>query len=269
MKPLRRAFRLFRLAGHVLVGAAAVKLVYPWVGRDTRVALRARWCRRVLRVLGVELEVLGTIPQGCHLIAANHISWLDVFAIGAVLPCWYVSKDEIREWHLVGWIAAANDTLFLRRASPRAAYRMNAQIRARLESRQSVVVFPEGTTTDGTRVLDFYPALFQPAVDRELPVLPLAISYRDAAARPATAVAYVDDDPLWNSLRAVLDAPCTEARLVLDAALQPPGRSRRELASAACDAIRRAQLRHAAAARPDEPRPAAVAPAFEPANASD
>jgi hypothetical protein len=107
---------------------------------------------------------------------------------------------------LVSWMASANDTLLLRRRSARAAYRMNAEIRARLGERQSVVVFPEGTTTDRTRVLNVYPGLFQPAVDRDLPVLPLAISYRDHGERTATAVAYVDDDSLWKSLCAVLDA---------------------------------------------------------------
>ena len=267
--PWRRAFRLFRLAGHVLLGAAAVRFVYPWLRHETRLAMRARWCRRVLRVLGVELRVLGTVPPGCHLIAANHVSWLDVFAIGAVFPCWFVAKDETRGWPLVGWIAKANDTLFLRRWSARAAYRMNGEIRTRLEARQSVVVFPEGTTTDGSRVLNFYPALFQPAVDRELPVLPLAICYRDAAARTATAVAYVDDDPLWKSLRAVLDAPRIEARLVLDGTLSPAGRKRRELAAAACEAIRRSHRHQSAGARSDEQLPLTVAPLLEPANASD
>ena len=245
---LRRLFRLGRLALHLALGALVVKLVYPLCKRDTRLALRAYWCRRMLRVLGVELHLDGTIPPGCHLIAANHVSWLDVVAIGAILPCWYVSKAEISAWPLAGWMAAANETLFLRRASARAVYRMNSEIRARLRLQQSVVVFPEGTTTDGAHVLDFYPALFQPAVDLARPVLPLAISYRDHAARPAPAVAYINDDPLWLSLRAVLDAPRTEAHLTLDNVLAPPAYKRRELAMHACDAIRRMRRRHLEAA---------------------
>jgi 1-acyl-sn-glycerol-3-phosphate acyltransferase len=268
-RPWRRAFRLLRLAGHVLLGTAAVMFVYPWASHDTRLALRMRWCRRVLRVLGVELRVVGVVPPGCHLIASNHVSWLDVFTIGAVFPCWFVAKDETRDWPFLGWMAAANNTLFLRRRSARAAYRMNAQIRARLEARQPVVVFPEGTTTDGSCVLNFYPALFQPAVDRELPVLPIAICYRDAASQAATAVAYIDDDPLWKSLCAVLDAPRTEARLVVGGSLSVADRRRRDLAGAACEAIRRAHRHQDAGAHSDEPRPVRGAPVFEPANASD
>jgi 1-acyl-sn-glycerol-3-phosphate acyltransferase len=178
----RRALRLSRLAFHLLLGACMVKLVYPLATRKSRMAPRNWWCCQMLRVLGVDLHTAGTLPSGCYLIAANHIAWLDVFAIGAISPCWFVAKEEARCWPFAGWMAAANDTLFLKRASPRAAYRMNAEVRRRLAAQQPVAVFPEGTTTDGTSVRDFYPALFQPAVDIGLRVLPLAISYRDTRA---------------------------------------------------------------------------------------
>jgi 1-acyl-sn-glycerol-3-phosphate acyltransferase len=257
---LRRAFRLARLAVHVAAGAALVTIFFFRCSRATRVAVRKRWCRQALDMLGVRLRLVGAVPADCHLFAANHISWLDVIAIGAVLPCWYVSKDEIRAWPFFGWMAAANDTLFLRRQSARAVYRMNAEIRTRLEQRQSVVVFPEGTTTDGTRVLPFYPALFQPAIDTAMPVLPLAISYFDATSAPDTAVAYIDDDPVWTSLRAVLDAPRTEVRLVLDHALAGEKRNRRELASRSCAAIRRLQSRQAEPREIAQPRPAHALP---------
>jgi 1-acyl-sn-glycerol-3-phosphate acyltransferase len=193
-------------------------------------------CARATR--GVELTVVGTIPEECHLIAANHISWLDTFVIGAVFTCWYVSKAETCSWPLLGWMAAANDTLFLRRGSVRAVWRMHAQIRDRFALGELVVVFPEGTTTDGTRVLDFYPALFQPAIDSRRPVVPLAISYHDEAADRATAVAYINDDPLWHSLRAVLEAPRTHARLALAPALATSDARRRALARHACEAVR-------------------------------
>jgi 1-acyl-sn-glycerol-3-phosphate acyltransferase len=175
------------------------------------------------------------------LIAANHISWLDTFVIGAVSPCWYVSKAETRSWPLLGWIAAANNTLFLRRGSARAVWHMNALIRDRFALGESVVVFPEGTTTDGTRVLDFYPALFQPAIDTPRPVVPLALSYHDRSAARTTAVAYINDEPLWQSLRAVLDAPRTRACLAIAPALAASGMRRRTLARDACATVRRMQ----------------------------
>jgi len=256
---LRRAWRLTRIAFHLALGVALAEVFYPLVGREVRVAVRARWCREMLNLLGVRLRVSGVVPPGCQLIAANHISWLDVFVIGATLPCWFVSKADMRGWLIIGRLAAANETLFLRRGSPRAAYRMNAEIRARLVSRQSVVIFPEGTTTDGSRVLPFFPALFQPAVDGRHRVLPLAICYRDDAAHRATDVAYINDDPLWKSLRAVIDAPGTEAHLLLDGALDAVG-TRRELAARAWNAVAGLQLRIAGSQTLHDVRDEAVSP---------
>lgn len=249
---LRRTWRLSRLLLHVAYGAAIVRLVYPFARREMRLAIRARWCRTVLRVLGVELHVHGTLPAGCRLVVANHISWLDTFVIGAVLPCWFVSKSEMRAWPVVGWIAATNETLFLRRRSARAVYRINAEIRQKFDALQSVVVFPEGTTTDGTSVLEFYPALFQPAIDRGQPVLPLAISYRDHAGATATGIAYINDDSLWVSVRAVLDAPRTHATLAvasdatsaLSTLSDGAAITRRDLAARTCIAVRRLQQPH-------------------------
>jgi 1-acyl-sn-glycerol-3-phosphate acyltransferase len=262
---LRRALRLSRVAIHLALGLLLVELLYPLLRRDARVAIRACWCRHMLSLLGIRLRVSGPVTFGCHLIASNHVSWLDVFAIGAIFPSWFVSKAEIRAWPVVGWLAAANETLFLRRRSPRAAYRMNAEIRARLGSGQSVVIFPEGTTTDGSRVLPFYPALFQPAVDGHHRVLPLAICYRDPVGRRSPAAAFIDDDPLWKSLCAVLDAPGIEAHLLLDDAFAAAGRSRRELAARACGAVTRLHGRRGVGEAFDAQRGERASPALSPA----
>lgn len=245
---------------HLALGLALVELLYPLLRRDTRMAVRARWCQRMLSLLGVRLRVSGPVPFGCHLIASNHVSWLDVFAIGALFPCWFVSKAEIRAWPLAGGIAAANETLFLRRRSARAAYRMNVEIRARLGSGQSVVIFPEGTTTDGSRVLPFYPALFQPAQDGGHRVLPMAVCYRDPAGNRVAGAAYIDDEPLWKSLCAVLDASGIEAHLLLDDALAAAGRSRREMATRACGAVTRLHQQHGVAEEFDEERDKSASP---------
>ena len=256
---LRRALRLSRVGVHLALGMLLVELVYPLLRRNARLAIRASWCQRMLSLLGVRLRVSGPVPFGCHLIASNHVSWLDVFAIGAMFPCWFVSKAETRAWPVIGWLAAGNETLFLRRRSARAAYRMNAEIRARLGSGQYVAIFPEGTTTDGSRVLPFYPALFQPAVDCRRRILPMAVCYRDHAGNYVAAAAYIDDEPLWKSLRAVLDAPGIEARLVLDDAFAASGCSRRELAARACGAVARLQRQGLAGAF-DEERDERVSP---------
>jgi 1-acyl-sn-glycerol-3-phosphate acyltransferase len=249
---MRRAVRLAMLLSHVLIGAALVGCVYPIVSRELRLVIRVRWCRTVLWILGVDLSVVGRAPAGCHLITANHISWLDTFVIGALFPCWYVAKAETRSWPLLGWMATANDTLFLRRGSPRAVWRINSEIRHRFARGESVVVFPEGTTTDGLRVLDFYPALFQPVIDCRRPVLPIALAYHDATGRRTSSIAYIDDAPLWRSLRAVLEAPWTHATVTLDGALETTNLQRRTLARQTCLVVRRLHSERTASGAPVE-----------------
>jgi 1-acyl-sn-glycerol-3-phosphate acyltransferase len=236
---------LTRFGLHLAFGMAIVKLAYPLLGPRRRAALRRGWCRGLLAALGVRLQVVGAAPAHPVLVAANHVSWLDIFAIGAALPCTFVSKEEARSWPIVGWLAAHNATLFLRRHSPRAVHRVKREVAARLAQAETVVVFPEGTTSEGASVLPFNPALFQAAVDAASRVLPVAVQYYDHAARRTAAAAYVGDDPLWKSLRAVLDAPSIHVHLFFGDCLQ--GTARRELAAAA----RRAVLRlHSPAAQP-------------------
>ena len=236
-RTLRRTLRLTRLGLHLALGIALVRLAYPLLRSRQRAAVRARWCRQLLATLGVRLQVAGTAPSHPVLVAANHVSWLDIFAIGAALPCTFVSKHEARSWPVFGWLAAHNETLFLRRDSARAAHALNRHVAARLAGRESVAIFPEGTTSDGSQVLPFNAALFQSAVDAACRVLPVAAQYYDHRARCTTAAAYVGDDPLWKSLRAVLDAPSIHVHLFLGDCLQGAGVSRRELAARARETV--------------------------------
>lgn len=249
---LRRTLRLARLAAHLALGAALVRLAYPLLPPAARVALRSRWCRGLLATLGVRLHIAGALPEQPLLIASNHISWLDVFAIGAAFRCGFVSKDDARAWPLFGWLAARNDTLFLRRNSARAAHAVSRKLAARLAARESIAVFPEATTSDGSQVLPFNAALFQAAVDARCGVLPVAVQYYDHRARRTSVAAYVGDDPLWKSLRAVLDAPAVHVHLFVGDGLAAAGRSRRELAVRAHAAVARLHSpRRAGAAQPE------------------
>jgi 1-acyl-sn-glycerol-3-phosphate acyltransferase len=111
------------------------------------------------------------------LLVANHISWIDIYVINSALPAAFVAKEEVRHWPLIGWLAARNDTVFLRRGSRGHARIINQEIAEILDQEKYVAVFPEGTTTDGTHLLHFHAALIQPALAASRPVLPVAISY--------------------------------------------------------------------------------------------
>lgn len=198
---LRATTRLANLALHLLVGLATVALVYPWVRPRRRLRLKRLWSRRLLSSLGIELRISGTAAEG--LLVANHISFLDIFVINAVAPAAIVSKDDVRRWPLIGWLATKTDTIFLERGSRAAAQRARDALVRHLKTGRRAAIFPEGTTTSGGRVLPFHGALFQAAIDAGTPITPLALSYIGRDGRRSEAPAYIDAVTLWQCLYSI------------------------------------------------------------------
>ncbi|AVR87840.1 diadenosine tetraphosphatase ApaH [Thauera aromatica K172] len=256
-----RAWRYLRLGLHLLYGVATVALVYPFTRRDTHRALRRRWSRALLRILGIDLEAEGErITPGC-LLVANHISWVDIFAINALAPAAFVSKAEVRAWPLIGWLAAKNDTIFLRRGSRGHARIVNAETAARLEAGGNVAIFPEGTTTDGTEVLHFHAALLQPAIACGRPVQPLALRYLNTDRGHNRAPAYDGDLSLGQCVANII----ATRRSIVRIRIAPPhptadGIDRRILAQCARDWVLAASRLAPAAASTAEPKPAPGTP---------
>ena len=209
----------------------------PLVGDARRLRFRARWSARLLRALGIRLEAELTHAAPGVLLVANHISWLDILVINAVLPAAFVSKEEIRRWPIIGPLAARNDTVFLRRGSRGHARIINAEIAELLAQGKHVAVFPEGTTTDGRSLLHFHAALLQPALAAGRPVLPLAISYWEADGQRSLAPRYDGDISFGECLHAILGRKCLVARLVTTPLLGISGEDRRQVAAAAREAI--------------------------------
>ncbi len=267
---LRAAARLAGLGLHLLLGLATVALLFPWITPRLRHKLKRRWSHRLLSVLGVELRIGGGSPQG--LLVANHISFLDIFVINAAKPVAFVSKDEVRRWPVVGWLAAHTGTIFLERGSRSAAQQARTQLVQRLGAGDRAAIFPEGTTTRGDRVLPFHGALFQAAIDAGSPVTPLALRYVDGRGKPSDAPAYIDDITLWQCLVAIARAD----GLVAEVEVLPPIPSliadRRHLAAHAHRAIAHVvgvSYGHSRPALP-HPRPIAnVAPATFPHGRGD
>ena len=222
---------------HILWITATIVLAYPFASHHRRLQLKQRWSRRTLDILGIELDaILGGIEPG-SLIVANHISWVDIFVLNAARPMAFVSKSEVRDWPLVGWLTSRVDTVFLRRGSRGHARIVNAEIDALLNAGKDVAIFPEGTTTDGTHLLGFHGALLQPAVETGRPIQPVSLSYETPDGQRSLAPAYVGETSLLECLRTILACPGLVARVRTTPALPTPGRNRRELAHAARGAI--------------------------------
>ena len=227
-----RATRWTRLGLHLLQGVLTIAAVYPLTGRDTHQALRRRWSLGLLRVLGMRLEHHGeAVAPGCMLVA-NHVSWVDIFAINALAPSAFVSKAEVRTWPVIGWLAAKNDTIFLRRGSRGHARIINEETAALLDAGCNVAIFPEGTTTDGANLLHFHAALLQPAIACGHPVQPLALQYRTPDDRFSRAPAYDGELSLGECIANIIASPRTIARItVAEPIATADGTDRRSLAA--------------------------------------
>ncbi|PLQ01725.1 lysophospholipid acyltransferase family protein [Cupriavidus pauculus] len=230
--------RKLRLGFHLLRGMLVCATVFPWASAHLRERLIRAWSRKLLAICGIELEVQGlapgaSVPRGAMLVS-NHISWLDIYVIHSWQPVRFVAKSEIRKWPVIGWLCDKTGTIFIERASKRDAHRVLHHIADVMREGDLVCVFPEGTTTDGSKVLPFHANLMQAPLSGGLPVQPVSLSYLDAATgQPSLAPAYIDDLTLVDCLNAILKSPPIKVRLTLGPPLLAQSASRRELAEAA------------------------------------
>lgn len=169
-----------------IVGRGLLRLVGARTAAERFSARVQRvWARATLTCFGVRKRSSGA-PRGAALVAANHLSWLDVLVLGAELDCRFVAKAEIAGWPVFGPLARTVGTLFVDRRRRRDASRVAAEMGRLLEAGVSVVQFPEGEVTVGRRVERFQPALFEPAAQRGLPCHPVALTYRTPRSSFAT-----------------------------------------------------------------------------------
>ncbi len=212
-------------------------IIYPLCPRQQRLALKSSWSVALLDALGVEIEAETSYAVSGALLVANHISWIDIFVINAVFPAAFVAKEEIRHWPLAGWLAARNDTVFLRRGSRGHAKLINQEIADILDKGHHAAVFPEGTTTDGFALLHFHAALIQPALAAGRPVLPVALSYWEENGERSLAPRYDGDLSLGECTRAIIGRKRLIARLTTTPVLGLNGEDRRQVATLAREAI--------------------------------
>lgn len=246
---LIRWLRLTRVGLLVLSGVATVFFLFPFLDERQRSRRKQVWSATLLAILNIQVDAsLPATGSGC-LIVANHVSWLDIFVINAVWPAAFVSKAEVRRWPVIGWLAATNDTVFLRRGSRGHAHMVNAEIGEKLRAGTPVAVFPEGTTTDGQRLLSFHSALIQPALLAGCPVVPLALSYWESDDTRSLAPRYDGQITFTECLRSIASRPELRACLRSLPALGLDGEDRRQVSRAAHASIQAALLTPAAANR--------------------
>jgi 1-acyl-sn-glycerol-3-phosphate acyltransferase len=189
--------RALRILGKTIIIFAAMQIALAEIAVRRIVAGRSltshertswlqRWCRRILKLLAIVVDVRGTMPvgpaegsrsHGAGLLVANHLSYLDILVFGALAPSVFVAKMEVRSWALIGRFARLGGAIFLDRWKIRAWPEVVAEVEEALRTGELVVAFPEATTTDGAKMLPFRPAMFEGAVRCGAPVTAAHIWY--------------------------------------------------------------------------------------------
>ena len=246
-----RAWRALRVVVHGLQGIATTLCVFPFVDGPRKRSLVRSWSARLLALLHIDPRTSGRVEagEGNLLVVANHVSWLDIFVINAHHPARFVAKADLAHWPLLGTLIRGSDTIFIERARRRDTRRVNEAVAHALRSGDVVVVFPEGTTSDGAGLLRFHSSLLQPIVDSSGTVQPVALRYRDVTGARSMAPTYGDETFATSFWRV-----CGERRLVVDVGWMAPiaatDSHRRTLARIAEDAIRTALDAGAASTAP-------------------
>jgi 1-acyl-sn-glycerol-3-phosphate acyltransferase len=235
---LTRTFRSVRLLLHIISGLIQ-SAIYPHVDQLRQRRMAKNWSARLLSILSIRLRYQGMppvpeIPRA--MLAANHVSWLDVCSLQTVCPARFVAKAEIRAWPLLGWLSRNAGTLFIERTKRSDTARINKHIGEALEIGDRVAVFPEGTTGDGTALMHFHASLLQPAVTVGAMLYPVAIRYMNMAGEISTAAPYVNIS-MMESLRRILREPWINVELIFGNPINSSGKNRRELARGAEQAI--------------------------------
>jgi 1-acyl-sn-glycerol-3-phosphate acyltransferase len=237
---LTRIFRSCRLALHLLLGFCVALIILPIASATQRDFIIGAWSRGLLTALDIRLVSYGTLPDdglSSTMFVANHVSWIDIFALNSVHTLRFIAKSEIRSWPLLGWLCEKGNTLFIERSKRQDVSRMVELTADRLRAGDNLCFFPEGATSDGAGLKPFKGSLMQAAIDAESSIWPVAIRYPKPGGGVNTEMAYFDDMSLLQSLKQVLAQRSPVVELHFLPVIATRGLDRRSLSVLARQAI--------------------------------
>jgi 1-acyl-sn-glycerol-3-phosphate acyltransferase len=241
MNRLRFYARIARLGAVITVGllfASALKLQALLRLRPSPES-RQRLCRwflaRLANALPYETRLTGNRPDQPMLWLANHLSWTDIPPLGMLQPMSFLAKSEVRQWPLFGWLAAEAGTQFIRRGAGDSGA-LTEQLVAELQQGRDLLIFPEGTTTNGAALRTFHSRLLACAIETDTPIQPVAIRYlRDGQADPIAP--FIGDDDLLSHLFRLLATDVAVVEIQLLQPIESRGMDRNRLARLCHSAI--------------------------------
>lgn len=262
------------LAGLALVALLPVHLIGIAVGGAAASRFTVLWHRFVVRLVGIRIVVTGRpVPDRPLLLLANHMSWLDITVLASIAPVSFIAKKEVAGWGVFGWLAKLQRSVFIDRERRHTTGATADQVAGRLSQGDIIVLFAEGTSSDGNRVLPFRSALVG-AAQRALEggngvaaIQPVAIAYTRMLGLPLgrqhrPQVAWYGGSDLLPHLRRLLSLGAVDAHVVFGPARRlTPRDDRKQAAAEAGSLVRRIVAAINAGRPPAEALAAAQLPA--------
>lgn len=218
-----------------LMAAVKTGVGYAWQMSHTPnpdnhqiIELIQKFCKKSLKSLDIEVIALAPMPTHHALWTSNHISWLDIPVVGSIVPTFFLSKAEIAQWPVIGWMATTANTLFIQRGSGDTS-KISEQMSHFLSQGSPVVFFPEATTTDGTAIKRIYGNLLQSAMDSQVLIQPIVICYVNEKGELDQNIPYYGDIGFIDSVKRVLDNRPAKAYVLPLDAIDPAGKTRTEI----------------------------------------
>ena len=231
LHPVRLITRLLAFGCFVL--RASCSYLKLWIQGAVTPENRQLWMQRsaqqLCQVLHLHTKVHGGLPAN-GLVACNHLGYLDIVALASVIPGIFVSKSDVRYWPIIGFLSSWAGTIYVNRRKKSDVARVSKEIAAHLEKARRVIVFPEGTSTNGSQVLPFHSSLFSPAAATKQATTPCYLSYSEPGNQPGQTVCYWGDMLFLTHFLKLLTLDSIEAKISFAPPI-PPGNSRKDLAN--------------------------------------
>lgn len=206
----------------LLIYLAANVLTLGQLHHQLRLWLFHGWSKAMVQILNIRIERKGSLPESPFFMVTNHLSYTDVFVLGSLVQTHFVAKQEVASWPVWGWLARLVGTIYIDRNSKFALRDVNQELEACLDRGEGVIVFPEGTTTDGSEILPFSTSIFYVPGQHNLPVHYGYLSYETGATDPPadTSVCWWGDMKFLPHLIDLLQLSQINCRIVMgDASL--------------------------------------------------